>query len=186
MTICEIVCPWCFGHSREGGNPGLERVFIRLVFMFQKLKPLPIFLLSFALDRVTKILALKFLSVVPLPVCYVFNLVLSWNRGVSWSMFSTQSALGFWLLNGIIGLVILFFAGYAMVRVRQNKTIVWEMMVLGGALSNMLDRLVFGAVLDFIELYIANISWPIFNVADMFIVLGIGGIFIRTWRSPDE
>ena len=99
-------------------------------------------------------------------------------------MFSTLSAFGLWILYGVQVLMIVFFAAYAFLRARQNKSITWELLVLGGAVSNMVDRIVWGAVLDFIELYVATFSWPIFNVADAFIVIGIGGIFIRSWRSP--
>ena len=154
--------------------------------MFQKLKSLSILLLSFALDRVTKMLALKLLSATPLPVCYGLNFVLSWNPGVSWSMFSTLSTNGFLVLYGVQTLMIIAFGVYAFLRARQNKSVFFELFVLGGAVSNMVDRITWGAVLDFIELYISSYSWPIFNVADAFIVIGIVGIFVRTWRTPHD
>jgi signal peptidase II len=56
-------------------------------------------------------------------------------------------------------------------------------LVLGGSLSNLVDRLWYKAVLDFIELYIGPYSWPVFNVADVCIVIGIGGILLRSWRK---
>ncbi len=154
--------------------------------MPRALRSFLILLLSFVLDRATKMFALQLLSAAPLPVCYGVNLVLSWNRGVTWSMFSTVGSSGLLILYGVQALMIVAFAAYAFLRARQNKNIMWELLVLGGAISNMVDRIMWGAVLDFIELYVAQFSWPIFNVADAFIVIGIGGIFIRTWRSPNE
>lgn len=144
-----------------------------------------IFLTIFGADRITKWWALTTLSTTPWNVCYGFNLLISWNRGVSWSMFATDGALGFWLLTAIIMAMVLGCAIYTLYRILNHLPALAEIVVLAGALSNVIDRLWFGAVLDFIELYVGTWHWPVFNIADSMILLGVAGIFYRMWRNNE-
>lgn len=100
-------------------------------------------------------------------------------------MLATDGALGYWILTAAIIATIASFAGYTLWRVQQNLPIASEMLVLGGALSNVIDRFWYGAVLDFIELYVGAWHWPIFNIADTMVVLGVCGILARTWLGRD-
>jgi len=143
--------------------------------------PISLFFLSFILDRVTKWLALSFLSGATKQVCYGFNLVLVWNRGVSWSLFWAETTTAYWILVAFIMFAIIALSAYVLWRFINNFSINWEMLVLGGAISNLIDRLWYGAVIDFIDIYVSVYHWPVFNIADAAIVIGIGGIFIRTW-----
>lgn len=140
-----------------------------------------IFLLVIFVDRVFKCWALKTLSFTPLSVCYGFNLVLAWNRGVSWSMLQTDTQLGFWILTSGIILANISFGIYTLWRAQQGLSVMWEMLVLGGGISNVIDRFWYGAVLDFIEWYVGTWYWPVFNIADSMVVLGVCGIVARTW-----
>ncbi len=136
----------------------------------------------FILDRISKIVALSLLSATPQPLFYGCNLVIVWNRGVTWSLLTAHNVLGYWLLVSFITCIITAFAIYTIKQLKHGFSIGWEMLVLGGALSNLVDRLWYKAVIDFIELYIGPYSWPIFNIADVCIVIGIGGILLRSWR----
>lgn len=140
-----------------------------------------LFLIIIALDRLSKIFALHFLADVQEHVCYGFNLLITWNRGVSWSMLSPDSTTGFWLLFSLIALIIVFFARYTYTRLHNNAPVGFEMLVLAGACSNMIDRLIYGAVLDFIQVYAGSYYFPVFNVADMSICVGVFGMFVREW-----
>lgn len=104
---------------------------------------------------------------------------LSWNRGVSWSFLSNLSGIWHSLLIVTIGIVILFFAGFAVTNYKNKQSIFFEVMVLAGALSNVVDRFLYGAVIDFIEFHIGSFYWPTFNIADSLIVVGIIGIIIK-------
>lgn len=148
----------------------------------------PFLLLSFSLiaDRLTKWWALEVLSEKPISVFYGFDLVIQWNQGVSWSMFRATSTTGYWLLTIFISCMILGLAAYIYHRAAQRYSIVFEMLVLGGALSNLIDRLYYGAVLDFIELYVGSYHWPVFNIADMCICFGVVGILIKNLWGLDE
>ena len=66
---------------------------------------------------------------------------------------------------------------------QQHTSILAELAVLAGAISNIIDRYLYGGVVDFIHAHLGGWSWPIFNVADMAIVLGIFCIFWEQWKE---
>ena len=141
--------------------------------------------LVIVVDRLTKWWAFKTLFLAPWPVCYGLNFVLSWNRGISWSLFATNNPYGYWTLTALIIATIATFAGYVWWRATKKLPITFEMLVLGGALSNVIDRFWYGAVLDFIELYVGQWYWPVFNIADSMVVVGVCGILTRAWLGRD-
>lgn len=131
-----------------------------------------VFLLVFVLDFVTKAWAL---AVLPgqgrVPVTDFFNLVLVWNTGVSFGMFQSGSEIGRWLLVGLavaIAVILLFW-----LRREQSvlsRLAIW--LILAGALGNVIDRVRYGAVVDFLDFHAFGYHWPAFNVADSAIVVG--------------
>ena len=151
------------------------------MMLFRK-EPL-LFLTIIIVDRVSKFLALSFLVDSPIRISSLFDLFLMKNRGVSWSLFSPESTVGFWLLFVAICLVVLFFSWYVRLRLLIKQSVMFEMCVLAGACSNLMDRLQYGGVIDFIQLHVGPFYWPVFNVADMFVVIGVIGMFLRDWRA---
>lgn len=151
----------------------------------KKLFNLVVFLTVIGVDRLTKYWALKTLSYAALPICYGFNLVLTWNRGISWSMFATDGSAGFWILTSFIILTNALFGTYTLWRAQNGLSVTYEMLVLAGGISNVIDRFYYGAVLDFIEWYVGVWHWPVFNIADSMVVLGVFGIITRTWWGTD-
>lgn len=139
-----------------------------------------LFGLIFFTDRATKFFALtnrfsrhkvnSFLS---------FNLM--FNRGISWGMFDSQSSLIFLLISSFILLITLVMAAYAYTRFRSGHNIIGEVMVIAGSLSNILDRILYSGVIDFIVVSFGKWSWPVFNVADAFIVIGVCIISVGVW-----
>ncbi len=137
--------------------------------------------LVFAADRLSKALLLDLLRehgpVVELTP--FFNLVMVWNRGVSFGMFQSGET-GRWLLSAlalaiVVGLV---------VWLRRAEP--WWLAaglggVIGGALGNVCDRLWYdeGAVADFFDFHVAGWHWPAFNIADAAIVVGVGLILLE-------
>jgi signal peptidase II len=130
-------------------------------------------LIAFVLDQATKLMALAALepgsvqSVLPF-----FNLRLSFNQGVSFSMFAETFAGRPLLLAGIT-LVIVALFGFLLIR----STTRWEAaafgLIIGGALGNALDRIRVGAVVDFLDFHVSGWHWPAFNLADMAIAVGV-------------
>jgi signal peptidase II len=139
-------------------------------------------LIPFIGDRISKMFILSHV-VIPHSPCYGLNILITWNRGVSWSML--HRAEFWWLIAGLSALILTLIA-YTQWRMQRGVLVIGELLVIGGALSNLVDRLMYGAVLDFIELYVGDYHWPVFNVADVFIVIGVGIMLIRNWREHHD
>lgn len=135
-----------------------------------------IFVLSFFFDRWTKYLALNhaqdgyeissFLS---------FDLV--FNRGVTAGMLKSDSMSGFIALSAVIIAVACVLVYYTYRRWQQGAFILGEVLTISGALSNIIDRFLYQGVVDFIHISFGGWSFPIFNCADAYIVLGVLIIF---------
>lgn len=106
-----------------------------------------------------------------IPVAPFFNLVMGWNRGVSFGMFSLDSATGAWVLSAL-ALVIVAVLFAWMVRESRAFVVAALGLVIGGALGNVIDRARFGAVADFLDFHAFGFHWPAFNAADTAISLG--------------
>ncbi|MFH0898476.1 MAG: signal peptidase II [bacterium] len=138
-----------------------------------------LFSLFFILDRVSKFLVLTSVHEDTAIIHNFFTLSVTWNKGVSWSLLSFKSTLGTSLLTGFILCVIVSFGIYTYINYKKGLNIILEIMVLAGALSNIADRFLYGAVLDFLEFNFETWYWPTFNIADILIVVGILGIILK-------
>jgi len=104
---------------------------------------------------------------------------LSWNRGISWGMLQFDSSLGFAVLSVGIILIVVLLTIYTFVQYRAHENICGEVLILAGAVSNIVDRFWYNSVVDFIDFHVNDYFWPVFNVADAFIVLGVGIVVIK-------
>lgn len=109
----------------------------------------------------------------PIHLLPVFDLVLWWNRGTSFSLFRTGSAWGPYAFS-IVALAIVVLLVLWLSRIGRPVLAAAIGAVIGGALGNVVDRLRFHAVADFFYFHIGDLGWPAFNVADSLIVVGIG------------
>jgi signal peptidase II len=115
---------------------------------------------------------------VPLPrgpiveVTGFFNLVTVWNFGVSFGMFNRGSAESAWVFALIAGAIT---AGLVVWLARAPERLVGSALglIIGGAIGNVIDRLRFGAVFDFLDFHVSGWHWPAFNVADAAITIGV-------------
>ena len=115
-----------------------------------------------------------------------FNLVLVWNRGVSFGMFNSGGAFAPWLLSGLALAVVVGLLVW-LKRSDQLLTGLGLGLVIGGAFGNLIDRIRFGAVVDFLDFHLAGWHWPAFNLADAAICVGAvlmlaDGLLVR--RQP--
>jgi len=99
-----------------------------------------------------------------------FNLVPVWNRGVSFGMLG-DSETSRWVLVGLAFAIVAILVVW-LIRAGSTVVVFALVLVIGGALSNVIDRIVFGAVVDFIDIHAFGWHWPAFNLADMSIVAG--------------
>ena len=99
------------------------------------------------------------------------NLDLIWNIGIGFGLLSTNSTLIYNLMTFLIGLVIIILIYFLTISKKIDKFI--YSIIIGGALGNFYDRVIYKAVPDFIDLHYNNFHWFTFNVADIFITIGI-------------
>lgn len=112
----------------------------------------------------------------PLSIDLVFN------QGVSWGLL--QNILQPWMVTMLVVVITAGVVWYAYTQFLQNRCIGGEVLVIAGSVSNLIDRMIYPGVLDFIELSYAGWSWPVFNIADVSIVVGIACIFLAQFHSP--
>ena len=127
--------------------------------------------LIFYLDRFTK---QKILQKYNDDIFYVndyINFDLIWNTGIGFGLLSTNSLLVYNSVTLLIGIVILFLVYILAISEKVDKLI--YSIIVGGALGNFYDRVIFNAVPDFIDLHYGNFHWFTFNLADIFITIGI-------------
>ena len=137
----------------------------------------------FLLDFGSKFWALKTLIPHnPVPIFPCFNLYLTFNRGVSFSMFSAQSTMGVWMLIALTGTVSAFICYYFIQKEKESLIRTGAALVLGGAIGNLIDRIRFGSVVDFLDFYLGSYHWPAFNIADSAICIGAALILFQYIR----
>lgn len=114
-----------------------------------------------------------------------FNLVLAWNRGVSFGMFNTESDHGPTILIGVAVVIVAALAVWLWTA-RHPWSAFAIGFVIGGAVGNVADRLQFGAVVDFLDFHGFGYHWPAFNVADAAICVGAGMLILESLFAGRE
>ena len=112
-----------------------------------------------------------------------FNITYVRNTGAAWSIFSGE-IIG--LI--IISILIICFLGIYIYKNKPKDMMekIGYSMILGGAFGNLLDRITYGYVIDFLDFYIFGYDYPIFNLADSFIFIGVILLIIYTWRCSND
>ena len=113
----------------------------------------------------------------------VLDLTMVWNRGVT---FGLLNGLGAWgsVVLAVVALVIVAVLGFWLRRAANRVTAIALGAIAGGAVGNVIDRVRFGAVVDFIHAHIGRWSWYVFNVADASIVCGVAALLIVSQFAP--
>jgi len=128
----------------------------------------------FALDRISKIYIIKIFELenkVDIYLTEYLNLYLIWNKGVAFGLFSFNESFIYNVITGII--IIICIVVMIMIYNSNGFKNFSLILVLGGALGNLFDRMYYSAVPDFIDFHINGFHWFVFNVSDIFITLGI-------------
>ena len=127
--------------------------------------------LIFSLDRFSKIKILNYFSENAFFVNDYINLDLIWNTGIGFGLLSFETSIMYNVITIIIFLVILLLFYLSLISSKLDNFIF--SIIIGGASGNLYDRLFYNAVPDFIDLHYENFHWFTFNLADIFITLGI-------------
>ena len=137
------------------------------------------------LDQATKSLFMHYLRKKPgltLEVTSFFDIVYSWNYGISFGMlrqYYQYSNMFFAVVNTLI----IIYLWSILLKCKTMTGFVGYSFVIGGAIGNLLDRLINGGVFDFIHLHYKDFSFPVFNLADAFICLGVLFLLHDNYKS---
>ena len=143
---------------------------------------LALIFIIFAIDRISKLKIIGSLSDDTYYLNDFINLDLIWNIGIGFGLLSTDSSLLYNFVSIIVAIVIIYLIYILIISDNLDKFIL--SIIIGGALGNFYDRLIYKAVPDFIDVHYNNFHWFTFNIADIFITMGImifiiRGIFIK-------
>ncbi|MBL4758953.1 MAG: signal peptidase II [Rhizobiales bacterium] len=138
--------------------------------------------IAFGLDQLHKYWMLHIFDIAQkgrVEISSFFDLVLVWNRGVSYGLFSSNGET-----TRIILIVLTFLAVAAiliwMFRTSSNFTALALAFIAGGAAGNLADRIIYGAVADFFSFHAFGFNWYVFNLADTAIVVGVAGLIYES------
>lgn len=137
-----------------------------------------------AIDRVTKMWAVLYCSSKVVQDPPFFSCHLLYNRGISWSLLHSQDTVGF---VGVTVLTIFVTVLLFWIVLKNKNNPGWSLfggtLAIAGSCSNIIDRIVYGGVVDFILLSYKEYSYPVFNIADVCIVTGIMLIIIKNYKT---
>ena len=138
-----------------------------------------------ALDQGTKWMAEAALDpYLPVPLVPSFNLTLMYNEGAAFSFLAGAGGWQRWFFAGLAALVTIVLGVWLhRLKATERVTAIGIALVIGGAVGNLIDRLLTGRVVDFIDVYYAGWHWPAFNLADSAISLGVALLLIATLRE---
>ena len=144
-------------------------------------------LLIFLIDRISKIYVIyldeKFLGSEILSSKFL-NINLIWNEGIAFGLFSFEEKFLYNILTIFIVLII-FIIFFMLIKSKGLKKYSL-LMILAGALGNVFDRIFYRAVPDFIDLHIGNFHWFIFNLADIFITIGVTFMILLEFTNNEK
>jgi signal peptidase II len=143
------------------------------------------FVITLALDQASKLWLYFIVDIAarqPIEVTPFFNLILVWNFGVSYGMFQQSTEMGRWALTifKIAASIALTFWAW---RSQEKWLNLGLGLIAGGAIGNAIDRVLYGAVLDFAHFFWNGFSWYVFNIADAAIVVGVGFLLYDGFTS---
>ncbi len=118
------------------------------------------------------------------PVLPFFNLVMVWNPGVSYGLFPARGLMGT-LILGLFSAAAVVALGWWMWNSHRKTLAIGLGLVVGGALGNLIDRLIYGAVADFFHFYAFGYDWYVFNVADIAITFGVIALLYDALLKPE-
>ncbi len=136
------------------------------------------------IDQATKYFAVNNLTQ-PVDIYTFFSLTLTFNRGISFGIFNTQGQQQLILI--VVALMIIIGLILMLIFMTSRNIIIISAvaMIVGGSIGNIIDRIIFGAVVDFLDFHYAGYYFPVFNVADMAICLGSALMMYGEYKLQD-
>jgi len=147
----------------------MNKLFFKKTFIY-----FGIILFIFFADRISKLYVLSILEdmgTVDIVINSYINLILVWNTGIGFGLFSFDQIEIYNLMTILITFINLLIV-YLVIKSKDNS-VYFFLVILGGSLGNLFDRIYYSAVPDFIDINYKGYHWFVFNVADIFISIGI-------------
>ncbi|MES9956354.1 MAG: signal peptidase II [Sedimenticola sp.] len=140
------------------------------------------------LDQVSKQLVESSLMLYEaVPVMPFFNLTLAYNEGAAFSFLSDQGGWQRWFFSGLALLIsIILVIWISRLQQRERLIAISLSLIVGGAIGNLIDRLLYGHVIDFLDIYYGQWHWPAFNIADSAITVGVVLMLLDAFRGEPE
>ena len=151
------------------------------------MKKIIIVLVIFFFDRATKIYLIDLQTTGTDIDFYIFpflNFYLVWNTGIGFGLASLETNIFYHILTAVITTVNLVLIIFLIKSKGINAYLIT--LIIGGSLGNLFDRIYYYAVPDFIDIHLGNFHWFIFNVADIFITVGIIGLILTELFKKEE
>jgi len=149
---------------------------------------LSLLILVFLLDRLTKIYVINLadnFTDLNIPLTNFINIILVWNSGIGFGLFQFDETIAYNIITILILIINLIIVYLFFISDNFHKLIF--SMILGGSFGNFYDRVYYSAVPDFIDLNYNGYHWFVFNVADIFITIGIFTlIFIEIFKKKND
>ncbi len=150
---------------------------------FGMLKWLWLSVLAIALDQASKLIINGSMQLYEsIPLLPFFNLTYVHNKGAAFSFLSEAGGWQRWFFAAL-ALIISVILSVWLARLKKHETLLALALslVLGGAVGNLIDRLAYGYVIDFLDVYYENWHWPAFNIADSAITLGVALMLMESF-----
>ncbi len=150
---------------------------------FTMLKWLGLSLLAIVLDQGSKLIIDSSMQLYQsIPVLPSFNLTYVHNTGAAFSFLSEAGGWQRWFFAGLaLGISIIIAIWLSRLQKHETLLAIALSLVLGGAVGNLIDRLAYGYVIDFLDVYYGNWHWPAFNIADSAITLGVALMLLESF-----
>ena len=143
----------------------------KVIFLKENILMFFLIILVFFLDRYSKTFMLSNLNENLIYINDFINFDLIWNTGIGFGFLSSSSSLIYNTISVIVGIIVIVLIYISLKSDKFDKTAF--SLIIGGALGNFYDRIFFKAVPDFIDIHYGNFHWFTFNIADIFITIGV-------------
>ena len=143
----------------------------KVIFLKENILMFFLIILVFFLDRYSKTFMLSNLNENLIYINDFINFDLIWNTGIGFGFLSSSSSLIYNTISLIVGIIVIALIYISLKSDKFDKTVF--SLIIGGALGNFYDRIFFNAVPDFIDIHYGNFHWFTFNIADIFITIGV-------------
>ena len=143
----------------------------KVIFLKENILMFFLIIIVFFLDRYSKTFMLSNLNENLIYINDFINFDLIWNTGIGFGFLSSSSSLIYNTISVIVGIIVIALIYISLKSDKFDKTSF--SLIIGGALGNFYDRIFFNAVPDFIDIHYGNFHWFTFNIADIFITIGV-------------